>query len=157
MDTINGLPAHPLFVHLAVVAIPLAALLALVAAVWPAARTRLSVLPLIVATVAMIITPLTTSAGESLRKHTESSPELTRHADLGGQMIGWVATLFVLTVLLWALHQDWLLARLPARPSAGATRIITIALAVATVVVAVGTVVMVILVGDAGARATWAN
>ena len=41
MDTIAGLPAHPLFVHLAVVAIPLTAVLAILASIWPAARRRL--------------------------------------------------------------------------------------------------------------------
>lgn len=37
--TLNGLPAHILFVH-AVVLIPLAALLLVVSAVWPTARRK---------------------------------------------------------------------------------------------------------------------
>ncbi|RPA57293.1 hypothetical protein EF294_18680 [Gordonia oryzae] len=155
MDTINGIPAHPLFVHLAVVAIPLAALLAGVGAVWPSARRRLGIVPLLVATIALVVTPLTTSAGEALQQKTAPNPDLVRHAELGDQMIAWVATLFTLTVLWWAAHDERILARVPRRPSAQVSRTITVILAVAIVIVAVGTLVMVVLVGDAGARSVW--
>lgn len=157
MDTINGIPAHPLFVHLAVVAIPLAALLAGASAVWPSARRRLGILPPLVVTIAVVVTPLTTSAGEALQKRVAANPDLLRHAELGDQMIAWVATLFALTVLWWAAHDERILARMPWRPSARVIRMTTVILAAATVVVAVGTLVMVVLVGDAGARSVWVD
>ncbi|WP_020169867.1 DUF2231 domain-containing protein [Gordonia polyisoprenivorans] len=156
MDTINGIPAPPLFVHLAVVAIPLAALLTGASAVWPSARRRLGILPLLVATIAVVVTPLTTSAGEALQKRVAANPDLLRHAELGDQMIAWVATLFALTVLWWAAHDERILARVPWRPSTRVIRMTTVILAAATVV-AVGTLVMVVLVGDAGARSVWVD
>ncbi|WP_233625292.1 hypothetical protein [Actinoplanes sp. ATCC 53533] len=42
MGTVNGLPAHILLVHAIVVLLPLAALLLVLTAVWPAARRRLA-------------------------------------------------------------------------------------------------------------------
>lgn len=38
LDTIFGLPIHPLLVHATVVIVPLAAVLVLLTALWPAAR-----------------------------------------------------------------------------------------------------------------------
>lgn len=42
MGTVNGLPAHILLVHAIVVLLPLAALLLVLTALWPAARRRLA-------------------------------------------------------------------------------------------------------------------
>ena len=41
LDSLFGLPAHPLLVHGAVVLVPLAALGTIVIAFWPAARERI--------------------------------------------------------------------------------------------------------------------
>ena len=41
MTTFNGLPAHALLVHFIVILAPLTAILAILCAVWPAARKRL--------------------------------------------------------------------------------------------------------------------
>lgn len=38
---LNGLPAHPFLVHFIVVLAPLTAVLAILCAIWPAARQRL--------------------------------------------------------------------------------------------------------------------
>ncbi|MGV9672982.1 MULTISPECIES: DUF2231 domain-containing protein [unclassified Gordonia (in: high G+C Gram-positive bacteria)] len=157
MDTISGLPLHPLLVHLAVVAIPLAALLGIIGAAWPSARRVLGVVPPLVALVAVIITPLTTSAGEALEKRVPESAELHRHTDLGGEMIAWVAPLFVAVVLLWALHSDAIMRLLPITLSPNVFRVIDIVLRVAVIVTAIGSIVMVYLVGDSGARAVWLN
>ncbi|MGV9824826.1 MULTISPECIES: DUF2231 domain-containing protein [unclassified Gordonia (in: high G+C Gram-positive bacteria)] len=154
MGTINGLPAHPLFVHLAVVAIPLAAILGITAALWPAARRRLGVITPIVALVAMIITPLTTSAGESLAKTKEPNSVLARHIDLGDQMIYWVAPLFVAITLGWAITIPVLRQRVPS-VSDRTYRIVSVTLSTVVVIAAVGSIVMVFLVGDSGARSVW--
>lgn len=44
---IGDLPLHPLFVHLATVAVPVAALVGLVFALWPAARRRVGIMALV--------------------------------------------------------------------------------------------------------------
>ncbi|MGW0035412.1 DUF2231 domain-containing protein [Gordonia sp. NPDC003376] len=157
MDTIRGLPAHPLFVHLTVVVIPLAAILGLLAVLWPAARRRLGWFTPLVALVAMIATPLTTSAGEALEKVTPKTPDLEHHTELGGMMIGWVAPLFVTIVLFWALHEEAIMSRLPVTVSPGAARIASIVLGAGVIVTAIGSIVMIYLVGDSGAQSVWAG
>ena len=77
---VNGLPAHVLLVHAVVVLVPLAALLAVVAAVWPAARRRLGFLTPLVALLALAGVPLATEAGEWLEEHVPESPLVEQHA-----------------------------------------------------------------------------
>ena len=43
-DEFNGLPIHILLVHAVVVLVPLAALLTMLSAVWPAARRRIGII-----------------------------------------------------------------------------------------------------------------
>ncbi len=66
MTTILGLPAHALLVHAVVVLAPLTAALRILCALWPAARRRLVWLNLAFAVSVVVLTPLTTSAGEWL-------------------------------------------------------------------------------------------
>jgi uncharacterized membrane protein len=66
MTTILGLPAHALLVHGVVVLAPLTAVLEILCGVWPAARRRLVWLVLALAVVTMVLTPITTAAGEWL-------------------------------------------------------------------------------------------
>ena len=73
MTVINGLPAHALLVHLIVVLAPLTAVLAIISAVWPAARRRLVWLVLALALIVMVTTPLTTEAGEWLEQKVGES------------------------------------------------------------------------------------
>jgi hypothetical protein len=51
MSTFQGLPIHPMLVHFIVVLAPLTAFLAILCAVWPAARQRLVWLVLALAVV----------------------------------------------------------------------------------------------------------
>lgn len=162
---INGLPAHPLLVHLVVVLVPLAALMAIVSALWPAARRRLGVLTPLVALVALVSVPLTTHAGEWLEARTPPDPLVARHAELGDQLLPWAAGLFVLAAA------GWLWARRPVpdgqdqvRPASGHRagvgdglrgNAVMVVIAVLSVVVAVGSVVQVYRIGDSGAKAVW--
>ena len=93
MTTINGLPAHVLLVHFIVVLAPLTALLAITCAVWPAARRRLVWLVVALAAVTIVLTPLTTDAGEWLETRVGSSPQLHIHTELGDTMISFSGTL----------------------------------------------------------------
>lgn len=158
VDTIGGIPAHPLFVHLTVVAIPLAALLGIVAVVWPAARRRIGIIAPIVGLVAVVMTPLTTSAGEALEKsRMPLNPDLADHVELGDQMIIWVAPLFVFIVLFWALQTPAIMKRVPVTLPARAITLSTWAFGLAVVVFGIGAIVMVYLVGDSGARSVWVD
>ncbi len=66
MTTITGIPAHALLVHAIVVLAPLIALLEILCAFWPAARRRFVWLVLAFAAVTLVLTPLTTEAGQWL-------------------------------------------------------------------------------------------
>ena len=90
MTTITGIPAHALLVHAIVVLAPLTALLAMLCAVWPAARVRLVWLVLAFAAVTLVLTPLTTSAGNWLfNQQPQPSDILITHANRGWLIAGW--------------------------------------------------------------------
>ena len=84
MTTITGIPAHALLVHAIVVLAPLTALLEMLCAFWPAARRRLVWLVLALAAVTLVLTPLTTEAGEWLyNQQAQPSDILRTHAERG--------------------------------------------------------------------------
>lgn len=157
--TIVGLPLHPLVVHAAVVFIPLAAVLAIAFAVAPRWRwlTRWPTAALSVGVVALGF--LSTSSGESLQETSSASVEraVHEHAERG-DTLAWLLVGFAVVVVLgaWALSGTTALAsgkgawesRMPALE-----RIMPVALVLAAVAV----LVMVVLVGDSGARAVWAG
>lgn len=140
-----------------VVGVPLAALLALLAVAWPAARRRLGILTPLITLVILIAIPLTTSAGEALEEHVPETSAVHRHTELGDQLIYWVGPLFALTVLWWAVNSSMARQHVPQNwyPSDKVVRVLTIAVGVATIVVALGAMVMVYLIGESGARAVW--
>ncbi len=150
MSVINGLPAHVLLVHLIVVLAPLTAVLAIISAVWPAARRRLVWVVLALALVVMATTPLTTEAGEWLEQKVGESPALEIHAELGDTMLYFAIALLVAAALLTFLHL---------RESRGGTTNTVVAVAIAAVVVlaSVTTTVQVYRIGDSGARAAWGD
>ena len=116
MTTVNGLPAHVLLVHAVVVLVPLAALLLVVAALWPAARARLAVPAAVVAVLALITVLLTTDAGEWLEHRLPSTPLLHEHTELGDTMLPWAVGLAVVALVLAGRE---LLARRGARATIG--------------------------------------
>jgi hypothetical protein len=180
--TVFGLPAHPLLVHATVVIVPLAALLVLLAALWPASRRPLRWVPLATSVLAVVLVPLTTSTGEQLRDRLPQSEAIRRHAELADGLLPFVLALAVAAAGLAYAHG---VVRLPwsarrpmeapqpypaAYPGGGSvavaapptavravpgTRRIGIAAAVLAVLAATGTVVQVVRIGDSGARATW--
>ncbi|WP_405887258.1 hypothetical protein OG762_02220 [Streptomyces sp. NBC_01136] len=156
-STVNGLPAHVLFVHFVVVLVPLTALALVVCAIWPHLARRLGVLPPVLALVTLVSVPLTTQAGEWLEKHVDNSSLIERHAELGDGLLPWALGLFVLSSALW-----WAARR--TAPDKGdtsgpAVRLtsapVRIAAVVLSLVVATGAVVDVYRIGDSGAKAAW--
>jgi len=151
MSTVNGLPAHILLNHFVVVLGPLTALLAILCALWPAARRRLIWLTLVLAAVAVALTPLTASSGEwLLGKVGPASPVLNNHASLGETLIYMVAALAAALALLAAVQvrQD--------RGHAVKT-MLHVAVSALVIVAAVTVLVQTYRIGDSGARAAWGN
>jgi len=141
---INGLPLHPLVVHAAVIFGPLAALAALFYVVVPSWRDRMR-LPMVV--MALIAGGAIVAAYFTGNNFLDSKPELEQldqvqtHADRG-RITLWVTLAFVAVALVAGYFHE----------RRGAVRVgVSTLLAVA----AVATLVMVVLTGDAGARAVW--
>ncbi|HEU4866188.1 MAG TPA: DUF2231 domain-containing protein [Actinomycetota bacterium] len=150
MDWVFGdLPLHPLVVHLTVVLIPIAALTLVLAAVWPAARRRLGLLPPILALIALVLVPITTAAGTWLADRVGRTPLVDRHEDLGNSMLPWVIAMFVAAVAVWAWHKFFTKAT-------GRVRLVgSVVLAVAAIAIAAGSVVTIVQIGESGATAVW--
>jgi uncharacterized membrane protein len=144
LDTIFGLPMHPLIVHATVVIVPTAAATVLLAAFWPRFRAWAGVLPAALSLVAVVLTPLSTSSGESLEETTRRTELVREHAEMGGLLIWWVVPLAVVAVGSWWLHRQ--------RAKGVGVRWVLPALAV---VLALGTLVQVALIGHSGAKAAW--
>jgi uncharacterized membrane protein len=149
MSTFNGLPAHILLNHFVVVLGPLAAVLAILCVVWPAARRRLIWPVLLLAVATLVLTPLTTTSGVWLSARVGApSPILTNHEQLGSTLIYIIAALAATVTVLAVLH---------VRESRGVDMKLTLHAVVGLLVViaAVATLVQTYRVGDSGARAAW--
>ena len=142
---INGLPAHPLLVHVVVVLLPLAAVGGILVSLWPAAQRKLTFLVPLAAVVGTAVVPLTTEAGESLEKKLgQTTDAIEKHASYGDKVI-WFAVVFaVASVVQW-----WLLR------GEGPSAVVRWVVAAVVVASAVGVLTIVFLTGDTGARAVW--
>jgi ABC-type branched-subunit amino acid transport system permease subunit len=150
MSTINGLPAHVLLVHIIVVLVPLAAVLAIVCALWPAARRRLIWFLVALSAFSVVMTPITTDAGEWLEHKIGRSPAVNTHAELGDTMIYFALGLLVAVLLLLLVHLRETRNQPLGRALVGVVAVIAIAAGVAATV-------QVYRIGETGARATWGN
>ncbi len=103
MDTIAGLPAHPLLVHFPIVAIPLAAVLLVIFVLVPSWRSMLNYLILALGGAIAIGSLLAASSGESLEERVDETAAVKTHADLGGQM-EIIGVLFGLTLVALGLY-----------------------------------------------------
>jgi hypothetical protein len=155
LNTINGLPAHVLFVHFVVVLVPLAALLLVLCVAWPAAQRRLGFLTPLVAFATLVAVPLTARSGEWLEQHTGPDPLVRIHADLGDGMLVWSVSTFLLSAVWWAMHSERARSRIGRLDAVAANKIVVIVVAVVAVAVAAGSVVQVYRLGDSGAKAAW--
>jgi len=150
MSTFNGLPAHILLNHFVVVLAPLTAVLAILCALWPAARRRLIWLVLLLAVGTLVLVPLTTNSGAWLAARVGPSTVLTTHEQLGETLIYIAAALVASVTLLTAVH---------IRQARGRTVKFALHSVVGVLVIAaaVTTLIQTYRIGDSGARAAWGN
>jgi hypothetical protein len=148
MSTVNGLPAHILLNHFVVVLGPLTAILAIICALWPAARRRLIWLVLLLAVVSLVLTPLTVNSGEWLADKVGVSPAIHHHAQLGDTLVYMEAALVATVIVLAAVH----IRQARGRPVKFALHAVVGVLVIAA---AVATLVQTYRVGESGARAAW--
>jgi uncharacterized membrane protein len=152
-----GLPAHPLFVHVPVVLIPLVGIGAIAMACSGRVRDRYGWLVLTVAVVAGLSTQLASNSGEALRHSVAQSTALRRHVHIASSIRPLILLLFLVALAVMLLDRRargaWPFSRTAVRSSFGPlTRAVMIAV---TIVVAVGTNVRLFQIGDSGAKATW--
>jgi hypothetical protein len=140
-DLINGLPAHALFVHGAVVLFPLAILGAIAISIRPVWRDKYGIVVLATTFVSVAMVFFAKESGEKLEARVGDPGA---HAELGGQLFLYAVPLLLLVAAL-VLVPRW--RRLSS----------TVALGLAIAIVAMGSFNLwqVVLVGDSGAKAVW--
>jgi hypothetical protein len=180
-EELLNLPAHPLLVHTAVVFVPLLVLAALVYALVPFARRRITWAVLGLAVVAPLCAWFTTLSGNAFRNRLiarnlappEILARIDEHRDLGDATLWAVLGLAVSAVLLVGLlERGWPVARTIARAAASTPaapapprtsrsgpgtgrRVATVVLTVAVVFFAAASLYYVLRTGHTGAQIVW--
>ena len=118
MDTFFGIPAHPLFVHLPAVLVPLAAVGVIVMVIRPSWWERYKWATLAVAGVGMLGAILAAGSGESLEEAVEGTASrslLHDHAE-AGEVARTVSVVFFAVLFAAIVVVPWIVRR---RTSAG--------------------------------------
>lgn len=155
LDSVFGLPAHPLLVHAAVVLVPLAAIGTIVIAFWSAARARVGWIVAGVGIVGFFFAYLAKQAGEALLATTRVTQLVEDHAEMGDWgvigafLVGGSAT----TIMLFDTYVRWRAAK--GESELSLTRPLRNLIGVFAVVLTIFGTVLVIDVGHSGAKATW--
>ncbi|MDM7884379.1 hypothetical protein QUG92_04620 [Curtobacterium sp. RHCKG23] len=147
----DGIPLHPLLVHLTTVSVPVAALSAIVVAAWPAARRWLAVGAPVIGLVALVSVPLATSSGEWLEHRERETALLERHTHLADGLLPWSIAVFVLLTLWWG----WNRFAVPRVTSSGLVRAVAVVGPVLLVTAGIGSLIEVVVIGHAGAVSVW--
>ncbi|MGN6302393.1 MAG: DUF2231 domain-containing protein [Angustibacter sp.] len=154
LDTIFGLPLHPLIVHATVVLVPATTLLVALAAVYPRFRNWVGPVPALAGLVSCVLVPLSTGSGEELQHHVGESSLVEKHAELADSLI-W----FVIPLTIVAIGMYWMQWRRGAGDGAGQglNKGLVAAVSVVAVLLSGATLVDVALIGHSGAQAAWSG
>ncbi len=156
--TLNGIPMHPLFVHAAVMLVPITALVMILVAVWPAAQRKLGISVPILSVVAAVSVAFTIQAGEALEEHVKETALVQAHTEAADGIAPWIVLLVVAACVQWAVFRFVTNRKDSDKvPAFGATSRKVIAAVVGLLVVAgaVGATWEIYLIGDAGAKSVW--
>jgi len=159
----SGLPAHPLFLHVPVMLIPIAALGALVLAFSPRLFARHGIWVGVVTVLALGATNLTMGAGQQLRTdlHFEGPGIVADHAHAAGTLRVLLIVFTALLLIAIAVYRTGgprVTGIGPVDRALGAVRASTgvgIALRVFLAVLALASIYYVFHTGDLGAKAVW--
>jgi hypothetical protein len=176
MSSFFGIPAHPLFVHIPAVLLPLAAVGVVMMVIRPSWHQRYRWAVLAIGFVGTVGAILAASAGESLEEQIVAKEGRSAAAGWEDDVeAGETARMFAIVffiVLAAFILVPWFLERRRAQASGGSAatgpegsetvragtmlpRWATIGLAVLVLAGSAGTVVTVILAGHSGAKAVW--
>jgi glycine/D-amino acid oxidase-like deaminating enzyme len=168
MDTLFGLPAHPLLVHIPIVLLPLAAIGVVVMLIRPAWHRRYRWVVLGMGIAGALGATLAAQAGEELENRIvavegrEAAASWEHHANLGETARNF-ALLFMFVLIVFVFVPWWLERRASRSASliesaAAANRnmrVLTIAVSALVVLAAVGTVVTIVQAGHTGSESVW--
>jgi hypothetical protein len=174
-----GLPTHILLIHAVVVLLPLAALLTVLAVLWPAFRHRYGLAVLVFTFLTTLTVPVAAQSGESLLSRLPETAARLHHATLGQQLEIWTAVfglaLFaMLAVDLYrraafppdelSVAERWMVDhvvpdtwRAEHAATGGAAKGAFVVTGALALILAVAVGVMVFRAGDSGARAVWST
>jgi uncharacterized membrane protein len=165
METIFGVPAHPFFVHIPVVMIPLAAVGVLVMVIRQSWWERYKWATLVVAGVGMIGAIVAAGTGEELEEAVENtaSRQLLRTHVEAGEVSRTVSIVFFLVLFAAVVVVPWLVRRrFPAasadtKGSARTPRWLHGVVSIALVVTALGASWAMYDAGHSGAKSVWSD
>jgi uncharacterized membrane protein len=153
---IHGIPIHPLVVHAAVVLVPLAALFASAYAVLPRRRWQTRTPAVVLSVAGALSVQLAAMTGDQLKESLHENTSLIQsHEHWAGllQAASW-ALAGLVVIAWWALpHEN----PLPERDHRQGVTVLSGPLMLLLPVVSVAVLVLVVLTGDAGARAVWGS
>jgi uncharacterized membrane protein len=111
LESLGGLPTHPLVVHLPVVLVPLALIGVLVMVVFPSWQQRIGVPVAVVSGLGFLGALLAVGSGEELQDNLRRTGQtisgtLEDHAEMG-ESVQFFAGLFFVLVLVWVVFAWW--------------------------------------------------
>ncbi|MCE9622662.1 MAG: hypothetical protein K8R99_09985 [Actinomycetia bacterium] len=156
IDQLFGLPAHPLLVHLPVIVVPVAALLAVVFAFRPAWLDRFGWGLVVLSGVGALGAILAAGSGEALEENVKRTSALEDHIEMG-DVAQTVAIIFFFVVLAVVVLRYFARKK---TETAGVWAMISskagaIVIAAALVLSASGAMYTIVQAGHQGAKATW--
>jgi hypothetical protein len=151
IQSLFGLPAHPLVVHAVVVLLPLAAIGLVLTAALPGSRRHYGPLVLAAAFVALVSVGIATGSGESLQERVKETQSVEDHAEAGNVVLPWAVAVTILAAAVVAAGP------VQRRKPDLSAKTVTTVLLVAAVISATGAIWTVAEAGHTGAKATWGN
>lgn len=149
INTLFGLPAHPLVVHAAVVLLPIAAVGLIVVALVPKARRHYAPVVFGVALAATIAVGLAQQSGESLEGQVRETEQLEEHTEQGETVLPWAIAVTVVSAAVAA--EPYLRGRLGKIPPNAVTGV----LIAGSLIAGIGATWTVLEVGHSGATSVW--
>jgi uncharacterized membrane protein YhdT len=155
INSLFGIPAHPLIVHAAVVLVPLVAIGTIVMAFWDRARGVFGWAVAGLSIAAFGSVGLAQKSGETLADHVEPTALVRAHTEMGEAILPWAFAIGAVACSVMALHWYITRATKDGSPSPSWFRPASMVLAVLSILFAVGGVIVTYQVGHSGAKATW--
>jgi len=162
IDTLFGLPAHPLLVHIPVVLVPVAAIAALLIVIRPVWRRRFGWAVVALTAVSAVSVQLAFASGQSFRQRLQGNaegPALNRHMELARQVRPIVVVFFlVLTAYVWFMSRYEAVrgsVNTPGSHSLAWSKAASWTLAALSALGALSALIWIVRTGHQGAKTTW--